>query len=253
MRQTVRIGTSGWHYKHWKGNFYPAKIANDAMLPYYTQRLDTVEINNCFYRLPTEQAVKAWVEQTPSDFLFALKASRYITHNRKLREPEQSTVRFMKMAEGFGAKLGPILFQFPPSWQVNAERLREFLLALSPQYQYAFEFRHPSWQTEKVYRMLRTFNASLCIFEIAGYRSPIGVTADFVYVRLHGPTENSYQGKYSQSGLQFWAGKIENWTAENRKVHVYFDNDQSGFAAENAVDLHGMLQGVKLRNTRRPA
>jgi uncharacterized protein YecE (DUF72 family) len=242
MTPSVRIGTSGWHYKHWKGTFYPERIAGDQMLAAYIQSFDTVEINNSFYRLPTEEAVKAWVKHTPADFLFSVKASRYITHNRKLREPDQSIVRFMDMAAGFGRKLGPILFQFPPSWGLNADRLDEFLRALPQRRRYTFEFRNASWLTPQVYELLRRRRCAFCIYEIAGFRSPIEVTSDFVYVRLHGPGA-AYQGKYSDSDLALWAMKIEGWVRANLDVFFYFDNDQAGFAAQNALKLSGMVSG----------
>ncbi|HEV2469601.1 MAG TPA: DUF72 domain-containing protein [Candidatus Sulfotelmatobacter sp.] len=242
MTERVWIGTSGWHYKHWKGNFYPEKISGDAMLPYYAARLNSVELNNSFYRLPTEQAVETWVRQTPPDFLFSLKASRYITHLRKLLKPEDSIARFMTVAEGFGEKLGPILFQFPATWRINDERLQEFLRVLPPKRKYAFEFRHSSWHTAEVRQTLAKFNAAVCVFEIAGSRCPVDVTADFVYIRLHGPGK-AYQGKYSDEALAWWAEKIQNWAAQGLEVFIYFDNDQAGFAAQNAVALCNAVFG----------
>ena len=248
MDRRIHIGTSGWHYKHWKDNFYPSKMKVDGMLAHYIKHLYTVEINNSFYRLPTDDAVRSWVQQTPDHFLFALKASRYITHNRKLNEPEETVAKFLAMAEGFGAKLGPILFQFPPKWGVNAERLREFLAVLPKRHQYAFEFRHASWLTPSVYDILRQFNAALCIYQIAGFHSPIELTSDFTYVRLHGPGERAYQGKYSESELRGWAERIESWAAANCGVYVYFDNDQAGYAVQNAIELSRMVFGAKLRD-----
>jgi uncharacterized protein YecE (DUF72 family) len=245
MATRIRIGTSGWHYRHWKGTFYPEKFKACDMLSYYTRQLDTVEINNSFYRLPSEEAVRGWVEQTPEDFRFALKASRYITHNRKLNDPQQTVTKFMDMAQGFGSKLGPILFQFPPKWAVNLERLREFLRVLPGHRQYAFEFRHPSWLTAQVYAVLRRFNAALCTYEIAGFRSPIELTADFTYVRLHGPGERAYQGKYSEGDLRKWAKKIEEWGGSGLGVYFYFDNDQAGYAVQNALELSDLVKGTK--------
>ncbi len=250
MAARIRIGTSGWHYKHWKGNFYPEKFNVADMLSHYVRHLDTVELNNCFYRLPTEAAVRSWVQQTPDDFLFALKASRYITHNRKLNDPEQTVANFMEMAKGFGKKLGPILFQFPPGWGVNVERLREFLAVLPRHHQYAFEFRHPSWLTAPVYESLRRSNAALCIYEIAGFRSPVELTADFTYVRLHGPGERAYQGKYSEGDLRGWADKIERWAGDDCGVYFYFDNDQAGYAVQNALELSQMVWGTESPNRR---
>jgi len=248
MMAPIRIGTSGWHYKHWTGNFYPEKSKVADMLSYYVRHLDTVEINNSFYRLPTDEAVRSWVAQTPEDFLFALKASRYITHNRKLNDPERTVARFMQMAAGFGKKLGPILFQLPPKWGVNVDRLREFLAVLPRDHEYAFEFRHASWLTAQVYDTLRHFNAALCIYEIAGFRSPIEMTANFTYVRLHGPGERAYQGKYSEADLQVWARTAEAWAGSGCRVYFYFDNDQAGYAVQNAMELSNMVTGHKTSN-----
>jgi uncharacterized protein YecE (DUF72 family) len=236
----VHIGTSGWHYQHWRDNFYPHDLPVAGMLRYYAQRFGTVEINNSFYRLPTMAAVKNWVEQTPKNFLFAVKASRYITHMKKLLDPETTTFKFLKMAEGFGKKLGPILFQFPSAWQVNEERLKSFLSELPRNRRYAFEFRHPSWHNARVYKMLERFKAALCIFDIGGFQSPIEVTADLVYVRLHGPGK-AYQGKYTSNVLQEWAARIDEWTNQSRDVFIYFDNDQAGFATQNALELQNLI------------
>ncbi len=206
------------------------------MLRCYARRFQSVEVNNSFYRLPTEDAVKSWIRQTPADFCFALKASRYITHIKKLLEPRDSTAKFLNIAELFGRKLGPILFQFPQIWQQNETRLAEFIAALPATNRYAFEFRNPSWHTPAIYRLLGQFGAAFCIFEIGGFQSPVEITADFVYVRLHGPGK-PYQGKYTASTLGAWAKKIDHWTGEQRKVFVYFDNDQAGYAAQNAMEL----------------
>jgi uncharacterized protein YecE (DUF72 family) len=242
MKGTVHIGTSGWHYAHWKGNFYPEKTATGEMLRWYTKSFDTVEINNSFYRLPKPEAVESWLRQTPANFCFAVKASRYITHNRKLLDPENTVTRFIEIAKCFGKKLGPILFQLPPGWQANQQRLIEFLEALPKKYKYAFEFRNPSWHTPAVYQLLNRFNAAFCVFEIGGFQSPIEITADFVYVRLHGPGK-AYQGRYSQSVLEAWAKRIKGWTEQSRAVYFYFDNDQAGFAAQNAMELQYLVQG----------
>jgi uncharacterized protein YecE (DUF72 family) len=238
----AHIGTSGWHYKHWKGNFYPEKFPHGDMLVSYARRLDTVEINNSFYRLPPHEVVKSWVQQTPEHFLFAVKASRYITHNKKLLDPEESSFKFLEMAKVFGKKLGPILFQLPPKWLVNQERLAEFLATLPRRRQYVFELRNPTWHTPEIYQLLRRYNSAMCIYEIAGFQSPEEVTADFVYVRLHGPGK-AYQGKYSADTLKTWAGKSAAWRAEGRTVYFYFDNDQAGYAAENAMELKKIVEG----------
>ena len=236
----VRIGTSGWHYKHWVGPFYPADMRPPRMLRWYAERFDTVEINNSFYRLPAATAVETWCRETPPDFCFAVKASRYITHNRKLKDPESATEKFISLVEKLGKRLGPILFQLPPSWKVNAQRLQDFLVGLPHTHPYVFEFRNPTWNIPEVYEVLRRHNAAFCIYELAGYQSPIEITADFTYVRLHGPG-NKYQGDYGGSRLRTWAKRVEDWRGKLKHVFVYFDNDQAGFAPKNALELKRML------------
>jgi uncharacterized protein YecE (DUF72 family) len=238
----IRIGTSGWHYKHWKGNFYPEKITAAQMLPWYVRSFRTVEINNSHYRLPTREAVDTWLALTPPDFCFAVKAHRFITHRKKLLDPEQSTLRFFEMADWFRKKLGPILFQLPGQFKANADRLRDFIASLPRGLQYAFEFRDPSWHTETIYKVLRRYGAAFCIFEFAGLKSSFEVTANFVYVRLHGPG-HAYQGKYSEFVLQEWAKRLSEWAAQNCDPHIYFDNDQAGYAAQNALELRRMITG----------
>jgi len=238
----VRIGTSGWHYTHWLGPFYPADLPTKDMLAWYVERFDTVEINNSFYRLPTEQTFTAWRRATPKTFLFAVKGSRYITHRKKLKDPEPALARFIPPVERLGAKLGPILFQLPPRWACNVERLKAFLEALPPSHRYTFEFRDPSWHDPAVYRVLRRHNAAFCLYELDGFESPCEVTADFAYVRLHGPGRK-YQGDYSSEKLREWAGRIAQWRDELEAVYLYFDNDQAGYAAKNAAELKSMVNG----------
>lgn len=236
----IHIGTSGWHYGHWRGPFYPAGLKADSMLRWYIQHFDTVEINNSFYRLPTSAAIAGWCRETPPDFCFAVKASRYITHNRKLKDPTETIKRFMLQVTELGARLGPILFQLPPAWHANVGRLEEFLQALPAGRRYAFEFRNPTWNIRPVYDALRKHNAGYCVFELAGFHSPVHVTADFAYARLHGPG-HAYQGDYSRSELEEWARRIERWRKELKHIFVYFDNDQAGYAAKNALELKRLL------------
>ncbi|HZR33100.1 MAG TPA: DUF72 domain-containing protein [Terriglobales bacterium] len=240
----VHIGTSGWHYKHWRGPFYPEKLPPSEMLSWYVRYFDTVEINNSFYKLPNQSTFANWRDSTPKHFLFAVKASRFLTHNKKLKDPENALHNFLPRAQVLGRKLGPILFQLPPSWRLNLERLREFLDVLPGQHRYAFEFREPSWNDPQVYDTLRRHNAALCIFELGGYHSPIEVTADFTYVRLHGPG-NKYQGSYPHQILRNWADRIAGWQSL-RDVYVYFDNDQAGYAVQNALELKRMVTGSRL-------
>src|SRR5437763_5877362 len=206
----VRVGTSGWHYNHWRGPFYDTTTTGAQMLAHYVRQFDTVELNNSFYRLPSEEAFEAWRDSTPDDFLFAVKASRFITHNKKLKDPQAALENIIPRAEILGRKLGPILFQLPPRWHVNPDRLDSFLEMLPARHCYAFELRDPTWHIEPVYKLLRKYNAAFCIYELAGFQSPLEITADFTYVRLHGPA-GKYQGNYSGEALRTWAKRIQKW------------------------------------------
>ena len=238
----IRIGTSGWHYKHWIGRYYPADIKPAAMLEYYLRDFDTVELNNTFYHLPKETAFDAWKKSVPSNFVFAVKGSRFLTHMIKLKDAERGIVNFVPRAKRLGRKLGPILWQLPPKWNVNAERLEDFLSKLPRGIRYAFELRNPSWMTEPVYKILRNYNAAFCIYELAGYHSPLELTAKWTYVRLHGPTQNKYQGSYSAAQLEAWAERISEWSRKLDAIYVYFDNDDSAFAVNNALTLKRLLE-----------
>jgi len=241
MAGMVYIGTSGWHYKHWLGNFYPEKLPAKEMLSFYTEHFDTVEINNTFYHLPAHSAFHAWRDNTPTNFVFALKGSRFITHMKKLKDPESSTAKFFHGAELLEAKLGPILFQLPPRWQLNLERLSKFLEVLPKHHRYTFEFRDPSWLVEPVYDLLRRHNAAFCIYDFASSPTPLEITADFTYLRFHGPGEAKYAGSYSEVALQEWARKIRNWLRELSEAYVYFNNDVGGHAVKNAQRLRELI------------
>jgi uncharacterized protein YecE (DUF72 family) len=247
MATDLRIGTSGYHYKHWVGRFYPPKTPPSRMLEYYVRHFDTLELNNSFYRLPEIGAFESWRDATPRNFVFAVKASRYITHNKKLKNPENALENLLPRAEHLGRKLGPVLFQLPPKWKVNAGRLEALLEMLPRKHRYAFEFRETSWMTAEVYRVLRRHNAAFCIYQLAGYLSPCEVTADFAYLRLHGPDAGKYQGSYSTAELRAWARRIEQWSPRLKAIYVYFDNDQFGYAAQNALALRRMLPGTAAR------
>jgi uncharacterized protein YecE (DUF72 family) len=247
MTCDIRIGTSGFHYKHWKGPFYPKKTPATRMLDFYVQHFDTVELNNSFYRLPPATAFDCWRESTPANFVFAVKASRFITHNKKLKDPENAIDNLLPRAAHLGPKLGPVLFQLPPRWRVNIERLENLLQILPRDVRYAFEFRELSWMIPEVDSLLKKFNAAFCIYELAGYHSPLKITADFAYVRLHGPEIGKYQGNYSNEQLRTWARQIETWGRELKAVYVYFDNDQAGYAAANALTLKRMVFGTRAK------
>lgn len=236
----IFIGTSGWHYQHWKGPFYPDDLPDQELLGYYTHFFRCVEINNSFYRLPSPETLKQWRSTVPADFTFSVKASRFITHMKKLKDPEEPLDRFFSRITVLQPHLGPVLFQLPPSWHLNLDRLKSFLDHLSPEFRYTFEFRDPSWFDERTLELLSERNAAFCIYQLGDRESPRHVTADFVYIRLHGPS-GSYQGNYSSQTLSGWAGAMTSWVSQNRSVYCFFDNDQEGYAALNARKLRDML------------
>ncbi|HUR83519.1 MAG TPA: DUF72 domain-containing protein [Thermoanaerobaculia bacterium] len=243
----IRIGTSGYHYKHWLGRYYPAGMKPNEMLEHYLKDFDTVELNNTFYQLPKESTFDAWRKNTPADFLYAVKGSRFITHMIKLKDAERGLVNFMPRAERLRGKLGPVLWQLPPGWKVNLERLEEFLSLLPPEHRYTFELRNETWMTDGVLELLKKYNAAFCIYELAGYHSPIELTADWTYVRLHGPTSFKYQGSYSDKQMEEWAERIRTWSKKLKAIYVYFDNDDSAYAVYNALTLKRMVNRLTKR------
>jgi uncharacterized protein YecE (DUF72 family) len=237
----IYIGTSGWHYKHWKGVFYPEDTRDDEQFALYAEHFQTVEINNSFYKLPDASTFTNWRKASPKRFLFAVKASRYITHMVKLKANKQSLRKFFTRVVKLEEKLGPILFQLPPRWKVNTERLASFLSQLPSGHRYAFEFRDQTWYTEEVLDLLKKWNCAFCIYHLERHLSPLEVTADFVYIRLHGPG-NKYQGSYNKRALQTWAGRCREWLKNKKDVYIYFDNDQAGYAVKNAQQLQALME-----------
>jgi uncharacterized protein YecE (DUF72 family) len=240
-RQSIHIGTSGWHYAHWQGPFYPQNLPKKKFLAHYAEHFQTVEINNSFYRLPAEKTLVEWREIVPQDFIFGVKASRFITHMKKLKDPKEPLETFLGRINALRDKLGPILFQLPPRWNFNFKRLQSFLEALPRGYRYAFEFRDSSWFNERTYKALKDYGVSFCIYDLAGEISPKEITSDMVYVRLHGPGD-AYQGCYGTEQLACWAGAFYAWRQEGREIYCYFDNDEAGYAAENALRLKKMIE-----------
>jgi len=236
----IHIGTSGWHYGHWRGSFYPADLSADRFLSYYAGRFPTVEINNSFYQLPSESTLGKWRDAVPRGFVFAVKGSRFITHLKKLKDPARSLAPFLERVAVLGEKLGPILFQLPPRWGFNPARLAEFLAALPGAYRYTLEMRDRSWINDEALGLLARQGAAFCIYELAGYLSPLEVTADFVYIRLHGPG-GPYQGQYADETLAGWARAIVAWSRKGREVFCYFDNDEAGYAAKDAGRLQKLV------------
>ena len=242
MSAKIHIGTSGWNYQHWLGPFYPEDLSDKDMLSFYAEQFDTVEINNTFYHLPSFKALKTWHETVPRGFTFAVKASRFITHMKKLKAPKTSTKKFFTRAERLEDALGPILFQLPPHWGCDPNRLAGFLDALPSRRRYVFEFRDQSWHTEKVYDLLKKHNAAFCIYDLAGKESPLEITADFTYIRLHGPTQAAYAGSYPPQALKKWARRIKKCRKDLEAVYFYFNNDPEGHAIENALKLKELVE-----------
>lgn len=238
--KNIFIGTSGWHYDHWKGPFYPENLPAEKMLSYYSQHFQAVEINNSFYRLPDSESFAGWRKTVPGPFVFTVKGSRYITHMKKLIDPSETVPPLLAAATALKSKLGPILFQLPPRWKINPERLREFLKFLPAKFRYAFEFRDSSWFDDRIYRCLRERGAAFCIYDLAGRLSPKAVTADFIYIRLHGPGK-AYQGQYDTNTLAGWAGAFAAWQNQGKEIFCFFDNDQAGYAAQDALRLQEMI------------
>ena len=234
------IGTSGFHYDHWRERFYPQGLAKSKWLEYYAAHFGTVELNNSFYRLPSEKAFATWRDSSPPDFTFAVKVSRFITHMKKLRNVEEALATFLGRARGLEEKLGPLLYQLPPNMRRNDEVLDAFLALLPPDLDHAFEFRHPSWFDQGVFDILRRHNAAFCSFHLPGLPCPLVATADFAYIRFHG-SEGKYWGCYSDEELAEWAGRIAELSRDLRAVYIYFNNDDRAFAVYNALTLGKML------------
>jgi uncharacterized protein YecE (DUF72 family) len=243
----IHIGTSGWTYDGWRGPFYPKAVPKRAWLAYYASQFSTTEINGSFYRTPSVDAVRAWHDATPPGFTFAWKASRFITHWKRLNENCDTSIALMETRLALlDGKLGTVLFQLPPQFQKDCVRLTDFLDMLPRRHRYAFEFRHPSWYGDDVLRLLKAGNVALCISDHRDAPAPWEVTADFVYVRGHGPT-GRYGGRYSLRTMERWARAIRAWTAQRRAVDVYFDNDQKAAAPRDAQRLAAILAGKPAR------
>ncbi len=235
------IGTSGWIYQHWRGVFYPTELSQKDWFQHYARHFATVEINYSFYRLPSEDAFDQWRQQAPPGFVYALKANRYLSHVKRLKDAEEPLERFLTRARRLGDCLGPILYQLPPGWNVNLERLEAFARLLPADLIHVFEFRDPSWLIEPVFDLLSRHNLAFCIMSMPGIQCPVLATSKVVYVRMHG-SRILYGSRYSRSELAEWASYLQHFLAEGRDVYVYFNNDALGFAVENAVELREMLE-----------
>lgn len=240
----VRIGTSGWNYRHWRARYYPKELANREWLAYYAARFNSVEINSSFYRLPSVAQINAWRSAVGEHFQFAYKASRYLTHMKKLTDHGESLEKMLDNAVALGSNLGPILFQLPPHWHVNLARLERFLMHLPTRHcKLAFEFRDLSWQCSTVFDCLKAFGVSNVLYDLNGQKSVDVDTGVFRYVRLHGP-DGAYSGSYSDKQLGEWASLCRDWLKQEKDVYVYFDNDEAAYAIQNAATLSRRLDSM---------
>jgi len=237
------IGTSGWHYDHWRGRFYPDKLSKPKWLEFYARTFATVELNNSFYHLPSEKAFGGWRNSTPETFAFAVKVSRFITHVKRLGNAEEPLANFLSRAKLLEEKLGPLLYQLPPNLHRNDRLLESFLSMLPGDLSHVFEFRHQSWLTPEVFDLLRRHGVGFCIFDMPDLTTPLEVTADFAYVRFHGSTW-MYGGCYSDEELDDWAHRITKLAQSVKAVYVYFNNDAEGFAVRNALTLTKRLTEI---------
>lgn len=233
-----RIGTSGWNYKHWKGVVYPSGVPASKWLGYHANQFDTVEVNATFYRLPKPDTFERWYRETPEGFLWAVKGSRFITHTRGLKDSGEPLEHLYGGLRGLREKLGPILFQLPPSLSYNRDLLLSFCHQLDHSRLHALEIRHPSWVVDEVFQILKEHQVAFCFSDTSGrYPYHETLTADFLYIRLHG-SRKMYASEYTEEELQTWARKIRSWDME---AYVYFDNDFGGFAVNNAKRLREIL------------
>jgi uncharacterized protein YecE (DUF72 family) len=247
LAQQIRIGCSGWQYKHWRADFYPADLPQSRWFAHYAVHFDTVEINNSFYRLPPPETFVKWREQAPRRFLYAVKASRFLTHMKKLKDPEDPLFRFFEGASQLGPRLGPVLYQLPPGWKLDLPRLETFLRALPKGYRHTIEFRDTSWYDEDAYRLLARYKVALCLHDMQGSASGKLVVGPFVYVRFHHGTAK-YGGRYPDDRLDDWADWLVDRISDGLDVFAYFNNDTGGHAPRDAVRLRDRIH-VRLEGT----
>lgn len=236
----VKIGCSGYSYKHWREVFYPAKLATTRWLEYYVRFFPTVELNTTFYNMPGHKTFEAWVRNSPEGFVYSVKAYRLITHMKKLKEPQEALAKFYEKVEILGPKLGPILYQLPPHFRYNHDRLVEFLKLLPPDKQHTIEIRDPSWLNDRFFTALADHGVAYCISSLPDYRTPVVRTAPFSYFRFHG-SGRMYDYEYTLDELKGWRDEILRLTEGQHPAYLYFDNDPHGWAVKNALELKDLL------------
>ncbi|MGD2278794.1 MAG: DUF72 domain-containing protein [Candidatus Omnitrophota bacterium] len=235
-KPVLQIGCSGWNYDHWKGLFYPRESSPSSWFKEYASSFSTVEINNTFYQLPEASTFKKWHDQASPDFIYAVKANRFITHMKKLKDPGKAVKRFLDRALLLKENLGPVLFQLPPHWRVNTERLDHFTDILPEGLQYVFEFREKSWYCEDVYKILSSKKMSLCLHDMKESESPDLFVGPVCYIRFHGSSE-LYGGKYRVSTLRKRAKLIKEAMSKGKDAYAYFNNDAEANAPKDALRL----------------
>ena len=238
---SARIGCSGWQYKHWRGDFYPADVPTSRWFEYYAARFDTVEINNTFYRLPEEATFASWHARAPIRFLFAVKASRFLTHMKKLKDPEEPIERLFSRMRALRRHLGPVLYQLPPGWKLDLGRLEHFLQALPGGVRHVLEFREPTWYADAVSALLEKYAVARCLHDMKGSATGFERVGPFVYVRYHGAS-GTYSGAYPADRLERWADWLTGQRRDGVDVYAYFNNDIGGHAPRDAVTLRQFLE-----------
>ncbi len=240
------IGCSGFVYRHWRGVFYPEELSQYRWLEYYAEKFDTVELNVTFYRLPNPSSFKSWKKRTPDDFIFVIKGSKLITHQKMLKDVESAVDELIERASLLEAKLGPILWQLKPSHKIDLEVLKDFTALLKEKYpnlRHAFEFRNKTWFEPEVYKILKKANMTFCH---ADWPTNLPQPSDdfpYIYIRRHGPEGQAYRGCYSEKQLKDLAKKIKKWLNQGKDVYVYFNNDIEGYAPQNALQLKKLIEG----------
>ncbi|MEU6668933.1 DUF72 domain-containing protein [Streptomyces sp. NPDC046727] len=249
---TLFVGTSGWQYKDWRGVLYPDGCPTRLWLEEYTRRFATVEINNAFYRLPTRENFAAWRDRVPDDFVVAVKASRYLTHIKRLKEPGEPVDRLMTHAAGLGDRLGPVLLQLPPTLRADAALLDACLACFPSGTRVAVEPRHDSWWTPQVRAVLESRGAALCWADVqARPVTPLWRTTDWGYVRFHEGRARPWP-RYGTRSLETWVDRIATTWSDAEDVYAYFNNDPGGAAVEDAVTFGRTARRANLRTTRTP-
>jgi uncharacterized protein YecE (DUF72 family) len=240
----ARIGCSGWQYRHWRGDFYPVEVPAARWFECYAARFDTVEINNTFYRLPGAGTFARWADRAPAGFLFAVKASRFLTHMKKLKDPEEPLARLFERMRPLGRHIGPVLYQLPPGWKLDRERLEHFLQALPTGARHIVEFRDPSWYADDVSAMLERYGVARCLHDMKGSATGQERVGPSVYVRFHGAS-GTYSGAYPVERLERWAEWLQRQRREGADVFAYFNNDVGGHAPRDALSLRRMLEEIE--------